>query len=81
LTLWRPKDGSADQTSLSLEAGSRSTRIEVNPRDKPVGGATVRLEQVGEGGKFQLKGKDAKGTAVNLTISCPSFAAVEAAGG
>lgn len=80
-TLWRPKNGSADQISLSLEAGSSSARIDVDPRNKPVGAATVQLQPVGSGGKFELKGKDAKGTTVNLTISCPMFAGVEAEGG
>jgi hypothetical protein len=81
LTLWRPKNGSADQISLSLQAGSSTARIDVNPRSKPVGSGTVELQPQGAGGKFELKGKDAEGTDVNLTISCPSFTAVEAAGG
>jgi hypothetical protein len=81
LTLWRPKNGSADQVSLSLQAGSSSSRIDVNPRNKAVGAATVELKPVGSGGTFELKGKDAKGAALNLTISCPTFAAVVAEGG
>jgi hypothetical protein len=81
LTLWRPKNGSADQVSLSLQAGSSSTHIDVNPRSKPVGTGTVELQPQGSGGKFELKGKDAKGINVNLVITCPTFAAVEAAGG
>jgi|SRR3954469_15430796 hypothetical protein len=81
LTWWRPKNGAADQISLSLDAGSKPTRIDVNPRGKPVGSGRVRLTPGESGGKFELTGKDAKGTAVNLTISCPSFDAVEAAGG
>jgi hypothetical protein len=81
LTLWRPKNGSADQISLSLQAGSTTSRIDVNPRSKPVGTGKVELQPQGSGGKFELKGKDAAGTNVNLTITCPSFAAVEAAGG
>jgi hypothetical protein len=81
LTLWRPKNGSADQVSLSLQAGSTSSRIDVNPRTKAEGAATIELKPVGSGGTFELKGKDAKGTAVNLTISCPTFTGVEAAGG
>ena len=81
LTLWRPKNGSADQISLSLDAGSKPTRIDINPRSKPVGGARVRLTAEDSGGKIELTGKDAKGTGVNLTITCPSFEAVEAAGG
>jgi hypothetical protein len=80
-TLWRPKNGSADQISLSLDAGSKPTRIDINPRSKPVGGGRVRLTPGESGGKIELTGKDSKGTGVNLTISCPSFDAVEAAGG
>jgi hypothetical protein len=79
--LWRPKNGSADQISLSVDAGSKPTRIDVSPRSKPVGGGRVRLTPGDSGGKIELTGKDAKGTGVNLTISCPSFEAVEAAGG
>jgi hypothetical protein len=81
LTLWRPKNGSADQVSLSLETGSEATRIDVNPRGPAVGAGSVQLQPVGSGGKFELKGKDAKGAAVNLTINCPVFAAVQAEGG
>jgi hypothetical protein len=81
LTLWRPKNGSADQISLSLDAGSKPSRIEINPRNKPVGVGRVRLTPGDSGGKIELTGKDAQGASVNLTISCPSFDAVEAAGG
>lgn len=81
LTLWRPKNGSADQISLSLQAGSTTSRIDVNPRAKPAGTGKVDVQPEGSGGKFELKGKDAAGANVNLTITCPSFAAVEAAGG
>jgi hypothetical protein len=81
LTLWRPKNGSADQVSLSFDAGSGSSRIDVNPRSKAVGQATVELKPAGSGGTFELKGKDDKGKALNLTITCPTFAGIEAAGG
>jgi hypothetical protein len=81
LTLWRPKNGTPDQVSLSLNAGSTTTRVDVNPRAVAVGAASVQLRPTGSGGTFELKGKDAKGTPLNLTISCPSFAAVEAEGG
>jgi hypothetical protein len=81
LTLWRPKDGSADQISLFIDAGSGAHRIELSPRRKPSGSATVRLQPQGPGGRFELSGKDSSGVRVNLTISCPTFEAVEAAGG
>lgn len=81
LSLWRPKNGSADQISLSIETGSGPHRIELSPRREPLGSATVRLQPEGAGGRIELTGKDSKGVTVNLTISCPTFEAVEAAGG
>jgi hypothetical protein len=81
MTLWRPKNGKADQVSVSLETRSGSNRIDVNPRARHVGAAKVEVKQIGGGGKIELKGKDAKGRKLNLTISCPTFTAVEAAGG
>ena len=80
LTLWRPKDGSSDQVSLSLETSS-SYRISSGGKGDPVGSATVKLSPYESGGRFELKGKDGKGNKVELTISCPAFAGVEAEGG
>jgi hypothetical protein len=80
-TLWRPKNGTADQISVSVEAGTTSNQIEINPRNPPVGVATVQLQPIGTGGKFELRGQDAMGTKVYLTISCPTFSAIEAEGG
>jgi len=81
LTLWRPKNGSSDQVSLSLKTGSSSHRISSGGRAQPVGRATVKVSPSGAGARFELKGKDAKGTKVELTVSCPAFAGVEAEGG
>jgi hypothetical protein len=81
LTLWRPKDGSPDQVSLSLQTSASSHRISAGGKGEPVGSATVKLTPKGSGGRFDLKGKDADGDKVEVTISCPAFAAVEAEGG
>jgi len=81
LTLWRPKNGSADQISLFIKTGAGAHRIELSPRRKPSGSATVRLQPQGPGGSLELSGKDSSGVTVNLRISCPTFEAVEAAGG
>jgi hypothetical protein len=80
-TLWRPKNGSADQVSLSIQAGPKTAHIDVNPRGKPVGEASVQLQPIGSGGRFEVRGKDAKGASVNLTVTCPTFSGVEAEGG
>ena len=81
LTLWRPKDGSSDQVSLSFETSSSSHRISSGGRAEPAGSATVKLSPSGSGGRFELKGKDAEGTNMELTITCPAFAGIEAEGG
>ena len=81
LTLWRPKDGSPDQVSLSLQTSSSSHRISSGGKGDPVGSATVKLTPKGTGGRFELKGKDADGDKVEVTINCPAFAGVEAEGG
>lgn len=81
LTLWRPKDGSADQVSLALETSSSSHRISVGGKSKAVGSATIKLSPLGAGGRFDLKGKDDTGTTVEVVITCPAFTGIEAEGG
>lgn len=81
LTLWRPKDGSREQLSLSLRTSSSSHRIQSGGRGEQVGSGKVSLIPVGSGGNFEIKGKDEKGTALEVVIKCPAFAGVEAEGG
>lgn len=81
LTLWRPKNKSPDQLSLALETRSSSHQISVGGKAQEAGSATVKLSPVGSGGRFELQGKDAKGTKIQLTINCTAFAGVEAEGG
>jgi hypothetical protein len=81
LTLWRPKDGSSDQVSLTLETISSSHRISSGGKGEAVGSATIKLSPYGAGSRFELKGKDAEGAIVELSISCPAFAGIEAEGG
>lgn len=81
LTLWKPKDGSPDQVSLSLETGRSSHRISSGGKAQPAGSATVSVSPLGSGGRLKLTGKDAEGTKIELTIDCPTLAGVEAEGG
>ncbi|MGH7509296.1 MAG: hypothetical protein ACREMZ_07470 [Gemmatimonadales bacterium] len=81
LTLWRPKDGSADQISLSLETGSTSHRINTGGRGDQIGDGKVTLTPSGAGGRFEIKGNDATGTRLDVAITCPAFAGIEAEGG
>ena len=81
LTLWRPKDGSPDQLSVTLGAGSSSYEIRVGGRGKQVGSGKASLSPSGPGGRFEIKGKDAGGTPLTIVIKCATFAGIEAEGG
>lgn len=81
LTLWRPKNGGPDQVSLALETRSSNHQISVGGKARQVGSAKAKLSSVGSGGRFQLKGTDAKGMKILLTITCTAFAGIEAEGG
>jgi hypothetical protein len=81
LTLWRPKDGSPDQLSLSLETASGSHRIQTGGKDKNSGEGSVTILPSGPGGRLEIRGKEAGGKPVQITIECPLFGDIEAAGG
>jgi hypothetical protein len=81
LTLWRPKDGDADQLSVSLETKSGSHRIETGGPGDSAGEGTVTILPSGPGGRLEISGKAAGGKPVQITIDCSAFAGVEAEGG
>jgi hypothetical protein len=81
LTLWRPKDGSPNQISLSVQTGSASHHVNIGGRGTQAGSGTVTLSPSGAGGRFEFTGKDSAGTRLEVAISCPAFAGVEAEGG
>jgi hypothetical protein len=80
MTLWRPKDGSPDRLSLSLETGSGSHRIETGG-GKNNGEGSVTILPSGPGGRLEISGKESGGKRVQITIDCPAFAGIEAEGG
>ena len=81
LTLWKPKNGSPQQFSLSLDAGSSTHRIDVGGRGEQVGSGKATVAATGAGGRIEISGKDASGKAIELVVHCPAFAGVEAEGG
>jgi hypothetical protein len=80
LTLWRPKDGGSDQVSLDVETKSSSHRVDIGGEEER-GEATVAILPNGPGGRLEIRGKDAEGKPMQVTIDCPAFAGVEAEGG
>lgn len=81
LTLWRPKDGSPDQLSLSLEGKSGEHRIETSAKGESKGEGSVTILPNGPGGRLEISGKDSGGKPIQITIDCPAFGGVEAEGG
>jgi hypothetical protein len=81
LTLWKPKNGSPQQFSLSLEAGSSAHRIEVGGRGEQLGSGKAAVVPTGAGGRIEISGKDDSGKAIELVVQCPAFTGVEAEGG
>ena len=81
LTLWKPKNGSPQQFSLSLTAGSSTHRIDVGGRGEQVGSGKASVAAKGAGGRIEISGKDDSGQALELVVDCPAFAGVEAEGG
>jgi hypothetical protein len=81
LTLWKPKNGSPQQFSLNLDAGSAAHRIDVGGRGEQVGSGKAAVIAKGAGGRIEISGKDGSGQTIQLVVHCPAFAGVEAEGG
>jgi hypothetical protein len=81
LTLWRPKDQSPDQLSLALETSGASYRIDTGSLGESKGEGSVTILPSGPGGRFEIKGKEAGGKPIQITIDCPAFSGIEAEGG
>ena len=82
LTLWRPKDGSADMVTLSITIGNASHDVNTVRGGGPVqGAAKVAFEKSGTGGTFTVDGRAKDGTAITGTIKCDAFAPHTAEGG
>ena len=84
LTLWQPKNGSAEMMSLHVSDGS--SRYEVDTvkagakRDTKGSGKTT-LRKSGDGGVFTISATAASGERISGTIRCGSFAGIQAEGG
>ena len=82
LTLWKPKDGSAEMVTLAVGSGRESHEIStVRGGGTTSGSGAVRLEKSGKGGTFTIDAKTAAGAAISGTITCDGFAPHIAEGG
>lgn len=81
LTLWHFKDGSPDQLSLAFDAGRSSHRISTLQGSKIEGKGRATVSDAGAGGKIVVKGQDARGVPIRMTVGCAAFSGIEAEGG
>ena len=82
LSLWKPKDGSADMITLSVSDGSSSHELNtVRGGGSTSGSATARMEKSGNGGIFTIDGRTKSGAPISGTIKCDAFAPHVAEGG
>ena len=84
LTLWKPKNGSAEMFTLSLSAGSRSYSVNtVKATGAPAaqGSGTVTLAPAANGGTFTIEARTGDGTTISGTVKCDAFLPAVAEGG
>ena len=81
LTDWRPLAGGADQMSLYVGIGSVRHQIETLKGGEKAGRGTLKLTPKGEGGVFEIDGKDEKGASIKGTVECGSFSSPPAVAG
>lgn len=84
LTLWRPKNRSADMFSLSFGSGAASHRvntIKAAGAPPPQGSGGLTLTPAGNGGTFTISANAADGTVITGTIKCDAFLPAIAEGG
>jgi hypothetical protein len=82
LTLWKPKDGSAEMITLSVNSGNVSHQVNtVRGGSSTSGSGKVTLKAAGTGGTFSVDAKTSSGAAITGTITCDAFAPHMAEGG
>ncbi len=81
LTLWQFKDGSPDQLSLSFDSGRDSYTISTLQGSKIQGKGSATVSGAGAGGRIVVKGQDARGVPIQMTVGCSAFGGIEAEGG
>jgi hypothetical protein len=81
LTLWKPKDGSADMVSLAVTSGNLSHQVNTVRGGTTAGSGKVTLEKAGTGGIFNVDAKSGTGAPIGGTIKCDAFAPHMAEGG
>jgi hypothetical protein len=81
LTVWRPRAGGPDMVNLSLRSGEIGHEIATVKGGTIRGSGTASVTPAGPGGTLQVRGTDADGHPLELTVECERFDEVVAEGG
>ena len=82
MSLWKPKDGSAEMVTFSVSGGGASHQVNtVRGGGSTTGSGKVTLQKAGTGGTFTIEAKSGDGAAITGTIQCETFAPHVAEGG
>ncbi len=81
LTVWRPKSDAAEQFTLGMRVESESYDVTTVKGSQLVGKGSAAVRNVGAGGRLEVKGEDADGTDLTVSVSCSTFTEAIAEGG
>lgn len=81
LSFWRHAAAGGDQFALSVSNGKRHHQINTVKGSTPAGSGKATFRATALGGRFEIQGKAADGTALQVTIECARFGGIYAEGG
>jgi hypothetical protein len=84
LTLWQPKNGSAEMMTLHVSDGSSRYEVDTvkaGAKRETKGSGKTTLQKSGAGGIFTIAAVAGSGEKISGTIKCGRFAGIQAEGG
>ncbi len=81
LSFWRLAAGAGDQFSLSVSSAKAEHQISTVKGGRLAGSGRATFRPTALGGRFEIQGKAADGTPLQVTIECARFGGIYAEGG
>ncbi len=82
LSFWRHKAaGAGDQFTLAVQSGKTQHLINTVKGSPVAGSGKATFRPTAQGGRFEIQGKAADGTPLQVTIECARFGGIYAEGG
>lgn len=81
LSFWRPTAGGSEQFMLAVARGRTQHLINTIKGGTPAGSGRATFRPTALGGRFEIQGKAADGTPLQVTVECARFGGIYAEGG